>query len=29
MTEILWVLAPFAFFATAILFAYGCDRLTR
>jgi hypothetical protein len=27
MTEILWVAAPFAFFATAIAFAIGCARL--
>jgi hypothetical protein len=29
MTEVLWVLAPFAFFAVAIAFAVGCDRLGR
>jgi hypothetical protein len=27
MTEVLWVLAPVAFFAFAITFAIACDRL--
>jgi hypothetical protein len=27
MTEILWVGAPFLFFAVAIAFAVGCARL--